>query len=138
MKLPSEESLTPDLQRCIADYSTGRQEEETQMSIKIYKHDHVFPKWTGTYKTTITVEDADTLGAAQRFDNPACLNFASHKRPGGGYKAVQHVPMPIKTQEEDLFPQVEPARHDGQPACSATLPPSGLEGPVLPGRVDRA
>mgnify|MGYP003330715041 CR=1 FL=1 len=54
-------------------------------------------------KTNISVEDTDTLGAARKFENACCLNFASHKRPGGGYKSVIDIPAPIKTQEEDLF-----------------------------------
>ena len=57
----------------------------------------------GDKPTLITIEDCDTLAAAKKFSNPCCLNFASHKRPGGGYKAVINIPLPIKTQEEDLF-----------------------------------
>lgn len=72
--------------------------------IKIYKPDHSFSPPQAKYNTTsITIQDIDTLGAAQQYNDPACLNFASHKRPGGGYKAVQNIPIPIKTQEEDLF-----------------------------------
>lgn len=72
--------------------------------MKVYKESHVFnPVQKDQFTTTITVEDVDTLGAAQQYQEPCCLNFASHKRPGGGYKSVQHIPMPIKTQEEDLF-----------------------------------
>ena len=55
------------------------------------------------YKTVISIEDNDTLGTAARFNNACCLNFASHKRPGGGYKSVIDIPAPIKTQEEDIF-----------------------------------
>lgn len=72
--------------------------------MKIYKEHQSFnPVVRDRYATVITVTDEDTFGAASHYDNACCLNFASHKRPGGGYKAVQHVPMPIKTQEEDLF-----------------------------------
>jgi uncharacterized protein (TIGR02452 family) len=72
--------------------------------MKVYEEHHVFnPVQRDQYQTKITVEDIDTLGAAQQYADPCCLNFASHKRPGGGYKSVQHIPMPIKTQEEDLF-----------------------------------
>ena len=72
--------------------------------IKIYKESHVFdPVLHGQFDTKITVIDKDTLAAAKEYNNPCCLNFASHKRPGGGYKSVQDLPMPIKTQEEDLF-----------------------------------
>ena len=55
------------------------------------------------YDTKIVINDNDTLKAAQKLINPCCLNFASHKRPGGGYKSVINLAMPIKTQEEDLF-----------------------------------
>lgn len=71
--------------------------------IKIYEEDHEFGSLEAKYDTTIEIQDVDTLEAAKRFQYPACLNFASHKRPGGGYKAVQDLPMPIRTQEEDLF-----------------------------------
>jgi len=74
------------------------------MSIKIYKEHHAFnPPLLNQYQTKIWVEDVDTLGVASFYNDSCCLNFAYHKRPDGGYKAVQHVPMPIKTQEEDLF-----------------------------------
>jgi uncharacterized protein (TIGR02452 family) len=72
--------------------------------MKIYKEHHSFaPVLRDRFATVITITDEDTLEAASHYDNACCLNFASHKRPGGGYKAVQHIPMPIKTQEEDLF-----------------------------------
>jgi len=72
--------------------------------MKVYKEHHAFnPVVRDRFTTVISVTDEDTFGAASRYDNACCLNFASHKRPGGGYKSVQHVPMPIKTQEEDLF-----------------------------------
>lgn len=75
---------------------------------KIYEENHEFIRQDSKsfelkWLTNIEIQDIDTLGAAQQFKNPVCLNFASHKRPGGGYKAVQDIPMPIKTQEEDLF-----------------------------------
>jgi uncharacterized protein (TIGR02452 family) len=72
--------------------------------MKFYDTDHKFREPTDLgYTTIIEIMDADTLAVAQQFSNPCCLNFASHKRPGGGYKAVMDIPMPIKTQEEDLF-----------------------------------
>jgi len=71
--------------------------------IKIYKADYVFDQCRNNLKTNIVIQDVDTLGAAANFIDPACLNFASHKRPGGGYKSVLNLPIPIKTQEEDLF-----------------------------------
>jgi uncharacterized protein (TIGR02452 family) len=51
----------------------------------------------------VTISDSDTFTAAASLENPGCLNFASHKRPGGGYLSVIDLKMPIKTQEEDLF-----------------------------------
>jgi hypothetical protein len=68
-----------------------------------YPNQHVFNPFPATYQTSITIEDADTLGAASKFGNACCLNFASHKRPGGGYRGVRHIKGPIRTQEEDLF-----------------------------------
>lgn len=54
------------------------------------------------YQTKISLTDNDTFSAASAYEHPCCLNFASHKRPGGGYGSVMNG-MPIKTQEEDLF-----------------------------------
>jgi uncharacterized protein (TIGR02452 family) len=77
--------------------------------IQVYDEHHVFdPVVLDQYDTKISVTELDTLAQAkelidQGFSEPCCLNFASHRRPGGGYKAVQDLPMPIKTQEEDLF-----------------------------------
>lgn len=71
--------------------------------IKIYENDYVFENPKRVYNTIISVQDIDTLGAAEKFDNPCCLNFASRIHPGGGYQTVLDIPMPIKTQEEDLF-----------------------------------
>lgn len=57
----------------------------------------------GNHDTKITVINGDTFGVAQNYTFPACLNFASHKRPGGGYEGVMTHKGPIRTQEEDLF-----------------------------------
>jgi uncharacterized protein (TIGR02452 family) len=72
---------------------------------KFYDDDYEFAPFLTKHeeKCKILVVNEDTLGAAEKFSNPCCLNFASHKRPGGGYESVIDVPMPIKTQEEDLF-----------------------------------
>jgi len=61
-----------------------------------YYDENSFPE-----KTVIEIVDDDTFSIASEGD--CCLNFASHKRPGGGYKSVQDLKMIIKTQEEDLF-----------------------------------
>ena len=55
------------------------------------------------FDTSIEMMDIDSLTIASQLDNPCILNFASHKRPGGGYESVQNLKMLIKTQEEDLF-----------------------------------
>jgi uncharacterized protein (TIGR02452 family) len=51
----------------------------------------------------VSVVNDDTFGVAAKYPGAVCLNFASHKRPGGGYECVMDVKGPIKTQEEDLF-----------------------------------
>ena len=60
------------------------------------------------FQTNISVVDEDTFTLAEKYKNAACLNFASHLRPGGGYKSVRFVKAAaakklIRTQEEDLF-----------------------------------
>lgn len=71
--------------------------------IDYYDEDVVFESRWGKVPIKIEVIDKDTFTAAAEEEFPCCLNFASHKRPGGGYKAVRNLRMPIKTQEEDLF-----------------------------------
>jgi uncharacterized protein (TIGR02452 family) len=56
-----------------------------------------------SYDTQILVVNNDTFTTASEYIRPCCLNFASHKRPGGGYLSVIDLPGPIRTQEEDLF-----------------------------------
>lgn len=73
------------------------------MSITFYPDDYVFEFQAGDALPRITFMDDDTFTAASRYDNACCLNFASHKRPGGGYLAVMDIRGPIRTQEEDLF-----------------------------------
>lgn len=55
------------------------------------------------HNTVIEIVDEDTFTLAAKYKESCCLNFASHKRPGGGYISVMDIKMPIKTQEEDLF-----------------------------------
>lgn len=69
--------------------------------VEFYPTECKFKDKVSKYDTKITIVDNDTLGAAE--DGYCCLNFASHKRPGGGYKHVMDLQFPIKTQEEDLF-----------------------------------
>lgn len=69
----------------------------------LYYLNHRFPIFEGNHETKISIVNGDTFTVAQDFDNAACLNFASHKRPGGGYKGVMNRKGPIRTQEEDLF-----------------------------------
>ena len=70
---------------------------------KFYDNDHVFNVPMGSKATLIKVVDDDTFTTASWYQQSCCLNFASHRRPGGGYEAVKDIAMPIKTQEEDLF-----------------------------------
>lgn len=68
-----------------------------------YYESHKFPFAKGTHDTKITLVNDDTFTIASRYTNAACLNFASHKRPGGGYESVMNRRGLIRTQEEDLF-----------------------------------
>ncbi len=68
-----------------------------------YYESHRFPCFAGTHQTKISVVNNDTFTLAASYPDAACLNFASHKRPGGGYQSVMHRRGPIRTQEEDLF-----------------------------------
>jgi len=40
---------------------------------------------TPPFDTVFTVVDEDSFTIASQEENACCLNFASHKRPGGGY-----------------------------------------------------
>lgn len=71
--------------------------------IHCYDSDHTFARRVGTFDTKLDVVDNDTFTEAARHCGPCCLNFASHKRPGGGYLKLMDLRAPIKTQEEDLF-----------------------------------
>lgn len=69
----------------------------------IYYENHRFPVRKAKHETKVWLVNADTFGEASKYDTAACLNFASHKRPGGGYESVMTRRGPIGTQEEDLF-----------------------------------
>ncbi len=69
----------------------------------VYYQDHRFPVFAGNTITRISVVNDDTFTLAADHPGAACLNFASHKRPGGGYEGVMNRKGPIRTQEEDLF-----------------------------------
>jgi len=69
--------------------------------MKFYDNEFEFEVEPGEFETQFSVVDKDTFTAAE--EGACCLNFASHKRPGGGYKAVMDRKGPIRTQEEDLF-----------------------------------
>ena len=74
---------------------------------KFYDNDHKFDEPLKLFDMDIVIIDADTFSAAQVLCKnnivPCCLNFASHKRPGGGYMPLMGTKRPIGTQEEDLF-----------------------------------
>lgn len=76
------------------------QDSDTKVT---YYESHRFPFIKGTHETKITLVKDDTFTVAARYLDAACLNFASHKRPGGGYQSVMNRKGPIRTQEEDLF-----------------------------------
>lgn len=76
------------------------------MKVEHYGNEMILPDWGPTGEeqpAEMVVVDDDSLTAASKLDNSVILNFASHKRPGGGYKTVQNLRARIKTQEEDLF-----------------------------------
>lgn len=64
---------------------------------------HRFETFDGKHNTKISIVNGDTFTIAKDYNMPACLNFASHKRPGGSYLSVLTHKGPIRTQEEDLF-----------------------------------
>ena len=65
------------------------------MEAIFYPTDHIFQEPKLSYDTSISVSEGDTFSNA--WDGACCLNFASHRRPGGGYKGK------AQAQEEDLF-----------------------------------
>jgi uncharacterized protein (TIGR02452 family) len=97
---------------------------------KVYKDHHVFNDPVSQYETKISIVDCDTLGAAK--EGSCCLNFASHKRPGGGYLAVMDIPIPIRTQEEDLFRRSNLPSLMDTPALRRVYPLMGLKGIYTP------
>lgn len=76
--------------------------------MRFYDDSWVSEQTTGNFVPEISLVDNDTFTEASQYNKPCCLNFASHKRPGGGYKSSKFASKaksgrPIKTQEEDLF-----------------------------------
>ena len=71
--------------------------------MKYYSKNPEFELINPGFDTKIEMMDIDSLTLASQLDNPCILNFASHKRPGGGYECVKNLKMILKTQEEDLF-----------------------------------
>lgn len=71
--------------------------------MKYYSKNSKFELVNPNFDTKIEMVDIDSLTLAWIFDKPCILNFASHKRPGGGYESVRNLKMILKTQEEDLF-----------------------------------
>lgn len=71
--------------------------------IKIYFNELELELREQQYDTQILVIKNDTFTTASEYIRPCCLNFGSHKRPGGGYLSVMDLQGPIRNQEEDLF-----------------------------------
>jgi len=107
------------------------------MTIKFYEDECELYTPTGVWPTKITVTDEDTFTAASRFENACCLNFASHRRPGGGYKALVGTRMPIKTQEEDLFRRSNLPDVMDRPSVREHYPLKGREGLYCEARVTK-
>ncbi len=102
--------------------------------MKFYREEHTFDSCLEDYGSppfdtefVVISEDTFTI-AGQEQGKVACLNFASHKRPGGGYKAVIDLPMPIKTQEEDLFRRSDLPRLMDCKEVRQHYPLKGVEG----------
>lgn len=99
------------------------------MSCKYYGNDYEFEEIVRSYDTKIELIDGDTFTVAQTLKKPCVLNFASHKRPGGGYESVLNLRMPIKTQEEDLFRRSNlPELMDTKEVRKNYYPLKGLQG----------
>ena len=100
------------------------------MSCKYYGNDYQFKEVIQHQSNTeITLVDGDTFTVAQTLEKPCVLNFASHKRPGGGYECVLNLKMPIKTQEEDLFRRSNlPELMDTKEVRKNYYPLKGLQG----------
>jgi len=62
-----------------------------------YDNNFIFEQPEQKYNTHVELIEGDTFSVAAKYNKPCCLNFASHRSPGGGYK---NHPYP---QEENLF-----------------------------------
>lgn len=100
--------------------------------MKFYDNDYEFAPPEGKFQTQITLLAEDTFTAAARYDRSCCLNFASHRRPGGGYQAVKDIPGPIKTQEEDLFRRSNLPELMDIPKVRQYYPLKGIQGLYCP------
>ena len=95
----------------------------------VYYEDHRFPTFEGKFDTKVSIVNGDTFTIAKDYYLPACLNFASHKRPGGSYLSVMTHKGPIRTQEEDLFRRSNlPAILDNNQIRSKYYPMGDLAG----------
>ena len=100
--------------------------------IRFYEDDFSLDEiTTDKYITAIRMRDIDTFTAAVAATTdkpPCCLNFASHKRPGGGYLSIIDTRMPIKTQEEDLFRRSNLPEIMDRDVIRAFYPLTGFQG----------
>lgn len=96
--------------------------------VKFYDNEVELGTGSPAYETQFSIVDGDTFTIASEEVNPCCLNFASHKRPGGGYESVRYLRMPIRTQEEDLFRRSDLPEIMDQPEVRRFYPLEGREG----------
>jgi uncharacterized protein (TIGR02452 family) len=61
-------------------------------------------------QTEIEVTGETSLAASRRLDDPACLNFASAKNPGGGFRSGAHAQEEGLARSSALYPTLLRAR----------------------------
>jgi len=80
---------------CNKHFNKGK--KKLMNDVIFYDNGHVFEPLKAKYLTRTFIIENDTFSMASGIENSCCLNFASYKNPGGGYKG------PAQAQEEDLF-----------------------------------